>query len=130
MVAVRALLATLNGFAQTGTLARGRARQSAADRGHAGEPWDGGAWAHAGDEPPLEELLHDPVVRLVMQADRLEPAQVRRLLELQAMADRALEPARHPSIIDRPAGRAGGSANGGPAWRPPVDIYPEFGLVL
>ncbi len=57
---------------------RGRARPIA---GHAGEPWYEGAWAHAGDEPPLEELLHDPVVHLVMQADRLEPAQVRRLLD-------------------------------------------------
>jgi hypothetical protein len=81
MVAVRALLATLNGFAQVGTLARSRARRGVADREPAGEPWYEGAWAHAGDEPPLEELLHDPVVRLVMQADRLEPAQVRRLLD-------------------------------------------------
>jgi hypothetical protein len=80
MVAVRALLATLNGFAQVGTLARSRAQQGAADREDVGEPWYEGAWAHAGDEPPLEELLHDPVVHLVMQADRLEPAQVRRLL--------------------------------------------------
>ena len=44
------------------------------------EPWYEGAYAHAGDEPPLEELLHDPVVHLVMRADRPEPAQVRRWL--------------------------------------------------
>ena len=54
------------------------AARRAADDG--AEPWYEGAWAHAGDEPPLEELLRDPVVRLVMRADRLEPAQVRRWL--------------------------------------------------
>jgi hypothetical protein len=77
MVAVRALLATLNGLTQAGPLARGWAWRSETRDGDAGEPWDEGAWAHAGDEPPLEELLRDPVVHLVMRADRLEPAQVR-----------------------------------------------------
>ena len=38
------------------------------------------AYAHAGAEPPLEEVLSDPVVQLIMQADHLEPAEVRRLL--------------------------------------------------
>jgi hypothetical protein len=38
------------------------------------------AYAHAGTEPPLEEVLSDPVVQLIMQADHLEPAEVRRLL--------------------------------------------------
>jgi hypothetical protein len=33
-----------------------------------------------GVEPPLEELLDDPVIHLMMRADRLEPEQVRRLL--------------------------------------------------
>jgi hypothetical protein len=37
-------------------------------------------YAHAGTEPSLEEVLSDPVVQLIMQADRLEPAEVRRLL--------------------------------------------------
>lgn len=86
MVAVRALLATLNGFTQAGTLARrwawpGDAAAGGAEDAAAGsEPWHAGAYAHAGDEPPLEELLHDPVVHLVMRADRLEPAQIRRWL--------------------------------------------------
>jgi hypothetical protein len=87
MVAVRALLSSFNGLAQAGSLARGwlGSGQAAGD-GHArsaapaAEPADDGAYAHAGDEPPLEDLLQDPVVRLVMDADRLEPAQVRRLL--------------------------------------------------
>ncbi len=87
MVAVRALLATLNGLTQAGLLARSRAWPGDAQAGggaraadDGAEPWYEGAWAHAGDEPPLEELLRDPVVRLVMRADRLEPAQVRRWL--------------------------------------------------
>jgi hypothetical protein len=39
------------------------------------------AYARAGTEPPLEEVLNDPVVQLIMRADDLEPAEVRRLLE-------------------------------------------------
>jgi hypothetical protein len=86
MVAVRALLSSFNGLSQAGSLARGWLRSGPASgdpaRGAApaAEPVDDGAYAHAGDEPPLEDLLHDPVVRLVMDADRLEPAQVRGLL--------------------------------------------------
>lgn len=38
------------------------------------------AYARAGTEPPLDEVLSDPVVQLIMQADHLEPAEVRRLL--------------------------------------------------
>jgi hypothetical protein len=39
------------------------------------------AYAHAGVEPPLEEMLSDPVIHLMMQADRLHPAELRRLVE-------------------------------------------------
>jgi hypothetical protein len=86
MVAVRALLATFNGLTQAGALARswawpgGAPAGSAEDAEDRTEPWYEGAWAHAGDEPALEELLRDPVVHLVMRADHLEPAQVRRWL--------------------------------------------------
>ena len=87
MVAVRALVSTFNGLTQAGSLARDWLRSGPASgyghrrrAGPAAEPADDGAYAHAGDEPLLEDLLHDPVVRLVMDADRLEPAQVRRLL--------------------------------------------------
>lgn len=38
---------------------------------HAPEPLKS-AYAQAGVEPPLEEVLRDPIVRLVMRADRLE----------------------------------------------------------
>jgi hypothetical protein len=37
-------------------------------------------YAHAGPEPLLDEVLCDPVVQLIMQADRVEAAEVRRLL--------------------------------------------------
>jgi hypothetical protein len=84
MVAVRALLSSFNGLAQAGSAARGWLRSGpASGEGRAAppaEPADDGAYAHAGDEPLLEDLLHDPVVRLVMDADRLELAQVRRVL--------------------------------------------------
>ena len=85
MVAVRALLSGFNGLAQAGSLACDWLRSGpASGYGHARSagpaPADDGAYAHAGDEPLLEDLLHDPVVRLVMDADRLEPTQVRRLL--------------------------------------------------
>ena len=36
-------------------------------------------YAHAGPEPLLDEVLCDPVVQLIMQADRVQPADVRRL---------------------------------------------------
>jgi hypothetical protein len=84
---VRALLSTLNGIAQAGLLARSRIRpggtaRAGRARAAAGtaEPWHDGAYAHAGDEPLLEDLLRDPLVRMMMRADGLEPAQVRRLL--------------------------------------------------
>jgi hypothetical protein len=82
-MAVRPHVATLNGLAQIGSLARNFAwpgSSPAADIGDGAEPWDEGAWAHAGDEPPLEELLRDPVIHMVMRADRWEPAEVRRWL--------------------------------------------------
>jgi hypothetical protein len=82
-MAVRPPVATLSGLAQIGSLARNFAlpgSDPAADTGDRAEPWREGAWAHAGDEPPLEELLRDPMILLVMRADRWEPAQVRRWL--------------------------------------------------
>jgi hypothetical protein len=72
MVAVRDLLSTLNNLAQSGLPASGGESSS--------EPWCDGEYAEAGIEPPLEELLDDPVIHLMMRADHLEPEQVRRLL--------------------------------------------------
>jgi hypothetical protein len=38
------------------------------------------AYAHAGPEPLLDEILDDPVVQLVMQADRVQAADLEHLL--------------------------------------------------
>jgi hypothetical protein len=37
-------------------------------------------YAHAGPEPLLDEILDDPMVQLMMQADHVQAADVRRLL--------------------------------------------------
>jgi hypothetical protein len=43
------------------------------------------AWAHAGTEPRLDEVLADPLVQLVMRRDRVSPLQLRVLVaEAQA----------------------------------------------
>jgi hypothetical protein len=87
MVAVRNLFSTLNSLAQSGLLASGWLRTSADEA--AAAPADASVgdsstelwyYAQGGVEPPLEELLHDPIIHLVMRADRLEPDQVRHLL--------------------------------------------------
>ena len=84
MVAVRNLLSTLNNLAQSGGwLPPAENGAAAAPHTSAGdsssEPWWEGEYAEAGVEPPLEELLDDPVMHLMMRADHLEPEQVRRL---------------------------------------------------
>jgi hypothetical protein len=86
MPAVRTLFATLNDLAYGGVLARAwswsRPASALGARLDGPSPWES-RYAHAGVEPPLEELLLDPMVRLVMRADRLEQAEVRRLLGVQ-----------------------------------------------
>lgn len=82
-MAMRNLLSTLNGLAQSGLMASGWLRQQEDDAPApmdeaAAPPWE--PYTEAGVEPPLEELLQDPVIRMMMQADRLEPDQVRKLL--------------------------------------------------
>jgi hypothetical protein len=94
MPAVHEIIATLNQFAQARLPAPGwrggafdatrfawggwmRASPVAPDLTEAAE----GAYARAGAEPPLEEMLSDPVIQLIMQADHLEPAEVRHMLE-------------------------------------------------
>ena len=82
MAAVRAILSTLSGLAQARpalAAARGGHATGAARAVASAE----GAYAHAGPEPRLEELLSDPLIRLVMRADRIEPAELRRLLGLR-----------------------------------------------
>jgi hypothetical protein len=89
MVAVRNLLSSLNSLAQSGLLASGWLRLG--DHDPVAAPTDGDVggslpepeeepYTEGGVEPPLDELLDDPLVHLMMRADRLEPEQVRRLL--------------------------------------------------
>ena len=88
MVAVRNLLSSLNSLAQSGLLASGWLRPAEDDgavvRGDTAAarflPEPDAAYTEGGVDPPLEELLDDPVIHLMMRADRLEPEQVRRLL--------------------------------------------------
>ena len=78
MVAVRNLLSSLNSLAQSGLHASGwRDGDHAATV--AADPHEG-PYAEGGVEPPLDELLEDPVIHLMMRADHLEPEQVRLLL--------------------------------------------------
>ena len=91
IVAVRNLLSTLNNLAQSGLRFAeygGGAAPHASAGASSSEPWWDGEYAEAGIEPPLEELLDDPVIHLMMRADHLEPEQVRRLLtSRQAQAE-------------------------------------------
>ena len=96
MVAVRNLLSSLNSLAQSGLLASGWLRPADDDgalvrRDTVGAflPEPDAAYTEGGVEPPLNELLDDPLVHLVMRADRLDPEQVRRLL---ASGERQAEP--------------------------------------
>jgi hypothetical protein len=81
MVAVRNLLSSLNslGLHPGGWREGDRVTTLAAARGGLPEPGEG-PYAEGGVEPPLDEVLDDPVIHLVMRADHLEPEQVRRLL--------------------------------------------------
>jgi hypothetical protein len=79
MEAVRNLLSSLNTLAQSGLVARG-SRETDLVAPLAGAAPEEGPYAEGGVEPPLQELLDDPVIHLVMRADRLEPEDVRRLL--------------------------------------------------
>lgn len=54
-------------------------------------------YAAAGIEPPLEELLDDPIAYLVMRRDGLEPADVWRSVR------EARSRLAHPPATDRPA---------------------------
>jgi hypothetical protein len=86
MPAVQDILSSLNQFAQARLPAVGSWRAM----GFAGrtdplvtpEHPDApeSAYAHAGPEPLLDEVLDDPVVQLIMQADRVQVAELQHLL--------------------------------------------------
>jgi hypothetical protein len=89
MVAVRNLLSSLNSLAHSGLLASGWLRHSDGEGAMVSNtlPEPDGAYMEGGVEPPLNELFDDPVIHLMMRADRLEPEEVRSLLmsrQLQA----------------------------------------------
>lgn len=55
-----------------------------------------GTWAQAGVEPPLRDLLDDPLTRLVMHRDRLRPADVEAAMRCarERLGSRAERPVR------------------------------------
>jgi hypothetical protein len=93
MAAVRAIIDTVNELAQAplragsrvwggGPGGRGRAaarRAVAPNKPVAEWPLDM-RFASGNVEPPLDEVLRDPIVHQVMRADGLDPADVRRVL--------------------------------------------------
>ena len=76
--------------------------------GHLGRPWTGpaviggqaaaaGAWhPEAGREPPLAELLDDPIMALLWRADRLDPDGVRAEVRALRLSMRQLRRAGGP----------------------------------
>ncbi len=79
MAAVRAILSTLSGLAHAGPGPAATRARGSAPAPSVAAPSES-AYAHAGAEPRLEELLSDPLIGLLMRADRVEAAEVRRLL--------------------------------------------------
>lgn len=92
MPAVQDILSTINQFAQARLplMASWRAASAEASRssitGRPSSPvspeWSDqpeSAYAHAGPEPLLDEVLCDPVVQLIMRADRVHAADLRSL---------------------------------------------------
>ena len=88
-MAVRTILSTLSGLTHAGLLAGAWLRRAAGPARRSGSPARPEGlrapreqpYAQGGVEPPLEEVLRDPVVQSVMRADQWEPAEVRRLLK-------------------------------------------------
>lgn len=80
MPVVRDLISTVNRLTQPGSAAAATT-PAPTDSESAGEP---GRYADAGSEPSLDEVLEDPIVQLMMRADGVEPAEIRRLFPLPA----------------------------------------------
>lgn len=56
-------------------------RQEADSHGQRGRARPGPDWSSAGIEPRVQEILEDPIVRLVMRRDRLAAADVRAVID-------------------------------------------------
>jgi hypothetical protein len=75
---VRGWVATLGGFASKAVSAGPDARRGAArtsrvpDMSHS-------VYARGGVEPPIDDVLDDPIIQLVMRSDRLERSDLRAL---------------------------------------------------
>jgi hypothetical protein len=86
MPAVQDILSTINQFAQARLPVMGSWRAMGfagrADPLVSPEHPDApeSAYAHAGPEPLLDEVLDDPVVQLIMEADGVEPGDLQHLL--------------------------------------------------
>lgn len=75
MPVVRDLISTVNRLTQPGSAAGG-VEPATTDVAPAPDPE---GRTDAGIEPSLDDLLEDPVVQLVMRADAIDPADIRRL---------------------------------------------------
>ncbi len=87
MPAVQTLLAALTGKLAPARLPAGGWRRppgaaalSVAVAPVRAEEEEEGPYAGAGVEPPLREVLRDPIVRAVMRGDGVSPMEVRRVL--------------------------------------------------
>ena len=82
MLAVRTFLAALGQLMPARSPAGGRRRRppSAAVPVVPVRIEEEGAYARGGVEPPLREVLRDPIVRALMRGDGVGPAEVRRVL--------------------------------------------------
>ncbi len=80
MPAVQTLIAAVSKLAPTRPPAGGRVRPRGVTLRRALVP-AADAYARGGHEPPLEEVLGDPIVRALMRSDGVAPGEVRRVLD-------------------------------------------------
>ena len=80
MPAVQTLIAAVSNLAPTRPPAWSRVRSPRATLRRALAPAES-AYARGGIEPPLEEVLGDPIVRALMRSDGVAPGEVRRVLD-------------------------------------------------
>lgn len=79
MKQVQSIVSSLSAFAGRAQVRPGHAGDRLARDGH-GSPGGASRFAHAGEEPSLEEVLQDPVVWQRARADGLELADIQRVL--------------------------------------------------
>ncbi len=61
------------------------------------------AWEASNTEPALDDVLHDPIVRLLMQGDHTGESEVRQLIERVRKSLPALDPALNDEKSTVPA---------------------------